>query len=216
MIVGYARVSSLEQNLGLQLDALAKAKCERVFQEHISSGLKKRPQLQAAVDMLRDGDTFVVWRLDRLGRKMRELDDLITLCAKRGVRFVSLTEDIKTDTAIGKFFFTMIAAFAEYEREGIIERTNAGLAAARARGRQGGRKHKLTPAQRKMAVSAYKSNAPIRDICHQFRISHTTLARILKADKADKEGTIAPDPMPQAEAPESVEQPRNRRRFANS
>lgn len=106
---------------------------------------------------------------------MRELDDLITQFKKQGIRFSSLTEAIDTSTASGKLYFHTIAAFAEYEREGIRERTRAGVAAARARGRKGGRKHKLSPAQRTMVINAYHSQTPIRDICHQFRISHTTI-----------------------------------------
>ena len=186
MVIGYARVSTHEQNLGLQLDAFQKAECGRVFQEHISSGSKGRPQLAAALDILREGDTFVVWRLDRLGRNMRELDDLVTQFKKQGIRFTSLTEAIDTTTASGKLYFHIIAAFAEYEREGIRERTRAGVAAARARGRKGGRKHKLSPAQRTMVINAYHTQTPIRDICHQFRISHTTIHRILKADKSEE------------------------------
>ena len=184
MVIGYARVSTNEQNLGLQLDALEKAKCGRVFQEHIAAGMKTRPQLVAALDIIREGDSFVVWRLDRLGRNMRELDDLVTQFKSQGVRFSSLTEAIDTTTASGKLYFHIIAAFAEYEREGIRERTKAGVAAAKARGRKGGRKHKLTPAQRTMVVNAYRAHTPIRDICHQFRISHTTIHRILEADKS--------------------------------
>jgi DNA invertase Pin-like site-specific DNA recombinase len=159
---------------------------EEVFQEHISSGSKVRPELAAALDVLRQGDTFIVWRLDRLGRNMRELDDLVTQFKKQGIRFTSLTEAIDTTTASGKLYFHIIAAFAEYEREGIRERTRAGVEAARARGRKGGRKHKLSPAQRTMVVNAYNTQTPIRDICHQFRISHTTIHRILKADKAEQ------------------------------
>ncbi len=186
MVIGYARVSTHEQNLSLQLDAFKKAKCGRVFQEHISSGSKARPELAAALDVLREGDTFVVWRLDRLGRNMRELDDLVTQFKKQGIRFSSLTEAIDTTTASGKLYFHIIAAFAEYEREGIRERTRAGVEAARARGRKGGRKHKLSPAQRTMVINAYNTQTPIRDICHQFRISHTTIHRILKADKSEQ------------------------------
>jgi len=207
MVIGYARVSTHEQNLSLQLDAFKKAKCGRVYQEHISSGSKARPELTAALDVLREGDTFVVWRLDRLGRNMRELDDLMTQFKEQGIRFTSLTEAIDTRTATGKLYFHIIAAFAEYEREGIRERTNAGVAAARARGRKGGRKHKLSPAQRSMVVNAYHTQTPIRDICHQFRISHTTIHRILKADKSE-----------QAAATSTVQaQPkRSRTRLANS
>jgi len=186
MVIGYARVSTHEQNLSLQLDAFKKAKCGRVFQEHISAGSKARPELAAALDVLRERDTFVVWRLDRLGRNMRDLDDLVTQFKKQGIRFASLTEAIDTTTASGKLYFHIIAAFAEYEREGIRERTRAGVAAARARGRKGGRKHKLSPAQRSMVINAYNTQTPIRDICHQFRISHTTIHRILKADKSEK------------------------------
>lgn len=189
----YARVSTHEQSLSLQLDAFKKAKRARVFQEHFSSGSKSRPELAAALDVLREGDTLMVWRLDRLGRSMRELDDLITQFKKQGIRFSSLTEAIDTSTASGKLYFHIIAAFAEYEREGIRERTQAGVAAARGRGRKGGRKHKLSPAQRAMVINAYHSQTPIRDICHQFRISHTTIHRILKADKAEQ--SVVPSPV---------------------
>ena len=207
MVIGYARVSTNEQNLGLQLDALEKAKCGRVFQEHITSGMKTRPQLVAALDIIREGDTFVVWRLDRLGRSMRELDDLVAKFRDKGVRFSSLTEAIDTTTASGKLYFHIIAAFAEYEREGIRERTKAGVAAAKARGRKGGRKHKLSPAQRTMVVNAYSAHTPIRDICHQFRISHTTIHRILDADKYKEQPTSSSEQVPTK---------RSRTRSANS
>lgn len=207
MVIGYARVSTNEQNLELQLDALEKAKCGRVFQEHITSGSKARPQLVAALDIMREGDSFVVWRLDRLGRNMRELDDLVAGFKKQGVRFSSLTEAIDTTTASGKLYFHIIAAFAEYEREGIRERTRAGVEAAKARGRKGGRKHKLSPAQRTMVVNAYRANTPIRDICHQFRISHTTIHRILVADKSGQ---------PPASSPDQALSKRSRTRLATS
>jgi DNA invertase Pin-like site-specific DNA recombinase len=116
---------------------------------------------------------------------MRELDDLVTQFKKQKIRFSPLTQAIDTTTASGKLYSHIIAAFAEYEREGIRERTRAGVEAARARGRKGGRKHKLSPAQRAMVVNAYNTQTPIRDICHQFRISHTTIYRILKADKSE-------------------------------
>ncbi len=208
MVIGYARVSTNEQNLGSQLDALEKAKCGRVFQEHITSRMKTRPQLLAALDIIREGDTFVVWRLDRLGRNVRELDDLVSKFREKGARFSSLTEAIDTTTASGKLYFHIIAAFAEYEREGIRERTVAGVAAAKARGRKGGRKHKLSPAQRTTVLNAYDAHTPIRDICHQFRISHTTIHRILDAADRSKEQP--------ASFSEQVPTKRSRIRSANS
>jgi len=122
---------------------------------------------------------------------MRELDDLVSGFKTQGITFTSLTEATDTSTALGKLYFQIVAAFAEYEREGIRARTQAGVAAARARGRKGGRKHKLSPAQRTMVINAYHTQTPIRDICHQFRISHTTIHRILKAAKAEQVATAS-------------------------
>ncbi len=139
-LLGYARVSTLEQEPSLQLDALETAGCERTYTDHASGALADRPELAQAPDHLRRGDTLVVWRLDRLGRSLRHLVDTVGVLEERGVGFRSLTESIDTTTPGGRHVFHVFAALAESERDLIRERTHAGLAAARARGRRGGRR----------------------------------------------------------------------------
>src|SRR5213596_2012703 len=138
MLIGYARVSTQDQTLALQQDALTKAGCERVFSDTASGALAERQGLEEALEFARPGDTLVVWRLDRLGRSLRHLIDVITRLQGRRVGFKSLTEAIDTTTSGGKLVFHVFAALAEFERDVIRERTQAGLAAARARGRRGG------------------------------------------------------------------------------
>ena len=138
MLIGYARVSTQDQQLHLQLDDLQRTGCERIFQEKVSSG-KDRPQLRLLIDSLRTGDTVVVWKLDRLGRSLKELIGLVNDFQERGVGFRSLNDAIDTTTAQGRLVFNLFASLAEFERDLIRERTRAGLTAARARGRQGGR-----------------------------------------------------------------------------
>jgi len=135
----YGRVSTQDQELSLQLDALEKCGCEKIFTEKASGAQRERPQLQAALDYLRPGDTLVVWKLDRLARSLRQLIDTIERLDAKGIGFRSLTEAIDTTTPGGKLVFHMFGALAEFERSIIRERTNAGLASARARGRLGGR-----------------------------------------------------------------------------
>ncbi len=144
-LVGYARVSTADQNLDLQVDALDRAGCVRAFTDTASGSLAERPQLDAALDYLRRGDTLVVWRLDRLGRSLRHLVETVTALQERGVGFRSIQESIDTTTSGGRLVFHVFCALAEFERDLIRERTHAGLAAARARGRLGGRKPALTP-----------------------------------------------------------------------
>jgi DNA invertase Pin-like site-specific DNA recombinase len=139
MKIGYARVSTLDQNLDLQLDTLKQFGCEQIFEEKISGASKERPQLIKLFSILRKGDSVVVWKLDRLGRSLRDLIDLISKMKDLGVTFVSIQDSIDTSTATGRFTFNIFASLAEFEREIISERTRAGLAAARARGRKGGR-----------------------------------------------------------------------------
>src|SRR5919205_4640522 len=148
MLIGYARVSTHDQTLNLQLDCLKQAGCTRIFEDHISGTKAERPGLQNALSHLRAGDTLVVWRLDRLGRSLRHLIDTVTDLQERGIGFKSLTESIDTTTSGGKLVFHIFGALAEFEREIIRERTNAGLASARARGRRGGPKHKLKQQRR--------------------------------------------------------------------
>src|SRR5215213_4756422 len=145
MQIGYARVSTDDQTLDLQLDALTKAGCARIFRDTVSGATAERRGLREALDHLRAGDTLVVWRLDRLGRSLRHLIDTMTTLEQRGVGFRSLTEAIDTTTSGGKLIFHIFGALAEFERDLIRERTHAGLTAARARGRLFGRPRALSP-----------------------------------------------------------------------
>jgi DNA invertase Pin-like site-specific DNA recombinase len=182
--LGYARVSTEDQNLSLQLDALGAATCARIFEEKITGTKADRPALANALDHVRAGDTLVVWRLDRLGRSLTELIHLMTTLEQRGVAFKSLTEQLDTTTSGGKLIFHIFAALAEFERNLIRERTQAGLAAARARGRRGGRPKRLdTPKKVAMAQALHddKSNS-INEICRTLGISRSTLYRYVKRE----------------------------------
>ena len=148
MLIGYARISTIDQNLDLQLDALNRAGCKRIFQDEGISGAKaKRPGLEETLKALKRGDHLVVWKLDRLGRSLRHLIDLITSFEEKGIGFTSISDGIDTTTPIGKLFFHLSGAFAEYETNINSERTKAGMAAAKARGVKMGRPRKLTAAQ---------------------------------------------------------------------
>ncbi len=144
MLIGYARVSTHDQTLNLQLDRLEEAGCTRIFEDHISGTKAERPGLADALSHLRAGDTLVVWRLDRLGRSLRNLIDTITELQQQGIGFKSLQENIDTTNSGGKLIFHVFGALAEFERELIKERTQAGLEAARARGKVGGRPKALS------------------------------------------------------------------------
>ena len=182
MLIGYARVSTEEQNLDLQRDALQKAGCEKIFTDHISGTKARRPGLEETLSHLREGDTLVVWRLDRLGRSLRHLIDTVTDLQEKGVGFKSLTEAIDTTTSGGKLVFHIFGALAEFEREIIRERTRAGLQSARARGRNGGRRKKLTAKQVEMARSLYASKThSVEEICKTLGIGRTTFYRYLGA-----------------------------------
>jgi DNA invertase Pin-like site-specific DNA recombinase len=187
MIVGYARISTHEQTLALQQDALQAAGCERIFTDTISGAADERPGLDEALAFLRPGDVLVVWRLDRLGRSLKLLIELINRLNDQQVGFKSLTEQIDTTTSGGKLIFHVFGALAEFERDLIRERTQAGLAAARARGRQGGRPKKLaTPTKVAMAQTLYDDKAnSIADICKALGISRATLYRYIAVAKAD-------------------------------
>ena len=186
--LGYARVSTDDQDMALQLDALAKMKCDRVFSEKVSSGSASRPQLEECLRTLRAGDVLTVWRLDRLGRSMAELVAIVTDLAARGVTFESLTEHIDTSSASGKFTFHLFSALAEFERNTIRERTRAGLVAARARGRVGGRPPKVTPkAKREMKALYASQDVSVKDICSRYSITPTTFYRaVLERDYTTK------------------------------
>lgn len=176
MIIGYARVSALEQNEALQTDALDRAGCERVFTDHASGAKAHRPELDHMLDTLRKGDTLVVWKLDRLGRSVQNLVDLMNLLQSRGVGFRSLTENMDTTTPGGILVFNVFAAMAQFERDLIRERTNAGLQAARARGRKGGRPSKLTERQRTRIRELYQSRTlTVQEIADQYHVSRKTI-----------------------------------------
>ena len=179
-LLGYARVSTVEQRAHLQTDALKKAGCIRVWTERASGSLDHRPKLEAVLDHLRPGDTLVVWRLDRLGRNLRHLIATVNDLAASGVGFKSLTEGIDTTTPAGRLTFHLFGALAEFERELIRERTTAGLAAARARGRNGGRPRVITSEKLAVARQMYESRrhtlAAIGDV---VGVSRSTLYRYL-------------------------------------
>lgn len=182
LLFGYARVSTQDQNLDLQLDDLTKAGCQRVFQEKVSSA-KARPQLQKMLDILREGDTVIVWKLDRLGRSLKELFTLVDDFQRKGIGFRSLNDAIDTTTAQGRLVFNLFASLAEFERDMIRERTKAGLAAARARGRVGGRPKGLS-VQAQARARAVKTmhglkTHTILEICQLFHLSRATVYRYL-------------------------------------
>jgi len=180
MIIGYARVSTLEQNLDLQLDSLKSAGCERVFQDHISGGAVERPGLAEALKVVRKGDTLVVWRLDRLGRSLKHLIDTVGALEAEGVGFRSITESIDTTTSGGKLVFHVFGALAEFERELIRERTKAGLAAARARGRVGGRPRKLDAKKVALAKTLLADQSQsVTDVAVMLGVGRATLYRAL-------------------------------------
>jgi DNA invertase Pin-like site-specific DNA recombinase len=184
MLIAYARVSTFDQTLDLQLDALVKAGCstDKTYTDKISSSKTDRPGLKQALGQLRAGDTLVVWRLDRLGRSLQELINLVNGIHSKGAGFRSLTENMDTTTSGGKLVFHFFGALTEFERDIIRERTKAGLAAARARGRLGGRpKLEADPAKRKKVEMAKALHADptngIDDICRTLNISRATLYR---------------------------------------
>ena len=181
MDIGYARVSTGEQTLDLQLDALATAGCAKTFTETASGAKADRPVLAEVLAYLRAGDTLVVWRLDRLGRSLPHLIQTLTHLADRGVGFKSLTERIDTTTPGGKLVFHVLGALAEFERDLTRERTHAGLAAARARGRVGGRPRKLAdPKQVALAQALYDGGqSDVATICRTLGVSRATLYRSL-------------------------------------
>ncbi len=181
MLIGYARISTLDQNDELQLDALKKAGCEKIFSDKISGTIGERPGLVKMKLMLRKGDTLVVWRLDRLGRSLKHLIEWAEYLQSQEVGLKSLQESIDTSTSSGKMIFHIFCVLAEFERNLIVERTHAGLAAARARGRLGGRPKQLDKDKRKLAVDLYhKKETPIKKICEMLNISKPTLYKYVR------------------------------------
>lgn len=186
MKIGYARVSTLEQNLSLQIDALQQAGCERIFQDQVSGSKSARPGLDEVLSHLRSGDTLIVWRLDRLGRSLSHLIELVNELEEKGVGFQSLQETIDTTTSGGKLIFHMFGALAEFERNLIRERTQAGLKAARARGRVGGRPKSLDKKKQQWLYRLYdEKKHSIQEICELLGISKSTLYTYLRRREVD-------------------------------
>lgn len=180
MLVGYARVSTQDQNPALQLDALKAAGCEKVFTEKASGAQRDRPELAAALSYMRPGDSLVVWKLDRLARSMPQLIDTVSTLEDQGIGFRSLTEAIDTTTAGGKLVFHIFGALAEFERSVIRERTRAGLKAARDRGRRGGRPPALSAADLAAAKALLRDPAiTVDEVATRLKVSPATLYRHL-------------------------------------
>lgn len=183
MLIGYARVSTQDQNLELQREALLKAGCKKIFSDKISGSRAERPGLSKAMELLRDGDSLVVWKLDRLGRSVKNLVDLVGELAREGVHFKSLTDSIDTTTASGRFFFHVMASLAEMERELTVERTRAGLEIARQLGRKGGRRRQMTDSKIASAKKLLANGVPPRDVAENLGVSVPTLYRWLPASE---------------------------------
>lgn len=194
MDVGYVRVSRNEQNPEMQRSELEASGCERIFDERISSRKESRPQLEAALDYCREGDRLVVWKLDRLGRSIKELIELVNSLEERGVEFKSLRESLDTSTPGGKLVFHVFASMAEFERDVIRERTMAGLEAARARGRKGGRKPVMDEKKIALASKLMRDREmPISEVSDAVGVSKATIYRYLKPDgtlREDGAGTV--------------------------
>ena len=184
MQIGYARVSTLEQKVTPQIDQLKQAGCERIFRDKASGAKTERPGLQEALDFLREGDSLVVWRLDRLGRSLKHLLATVSELEERGVGFRSLQESIDTTTSGGRLIFHIFGALAEFERNLIRERTMAGLRAARARGRVGGRPRKLDAKKTELAYRLYdEKKYAVKEICQMLGVSKPTLYAYLARRK---------------------------------
>ncbi|NNM69988.1 MAG: recombinase family protein [Gallionella sp.] len=174
--IGYARVSTDDQNLDLQRDALKNAGCSIIYEEKASGKTTDRPEFEQCIKALRAGDTLVVWRLDRLGRSLPDLVQIVAELEQRNIGFESLTEKIETGSAAGRLVFHVFAALSEFERNLIRERTRAGLAAARARGRSGGRKPKLDDQQiREIKALLREPDIQVADVARRYGVSRTTL-----------------------------------------
>jgi DNA invertase Pin-like site-specific DNA recombinase len=184
MLIGYARVSTDDQNLDLQKDALTTAGCNRILEDRLSGAKAERPGLKAALDYARQGDVLVVWRLDRLSRSLKDLIEMVILFEAKGIGLKSLQESIDTSSSSGKLIFHIFGALAEFERNLIRERTHAGLQAARARGRKGGRPRSLDFDKRALAVRLYDERGHTVDqICKMMGISKPTLYKYIEAER---------------------------------
>jgi len=184
MLIGYARVSTDDQNLDLQRDALTNAGCNRILEDRLGGAKAERPGLKAALDYARQGDDLVVWRLDRLSRSLKDLIELVSLLESKGIGLKSLHESLDTSSSSGKLIFHIFGALAEFERNLIRERTYAGLQAARARGRKGGRPKSLDFDKRVLAVRLYDERLHTVDqICKLMGISKPTLYKYIESQR---------------------------------
>ena len=183
MLIGYVRVSTNDQNTDLQRNALVCAGCEQIFEDKLSGTKTDRPGLKRALKRLQKGDTLVVWKLDRLGRSMRNLVLLVDELRQRGIHFKSLTDSIDTSSPMGRFIFHIMSALAEMERELIVERTRAGLAAAREKGRIGGRRPQLTPEQWAQAGRLIANGVDRKQVAIIYDVAVCTLYKKFPASK---------------------------------
>jgi len=185
-LLGYCRVSTADQNQELQVDALTAAGCDRIFTDHASGKLEHRPALDAMLELLRSGDTVVVWRLDRLGRSVKHLLEMVALLESRGVGLKSLHESIDTTTPTGRLTLHLFASIGQFERDLLQERTMAGLAAARARGRKGGRPTVWTPDKTRVALQMYESRQhDVASIARVLGLSRASVYRMLASRPAE-------------------------------
>lgn len=193
MVYGYIRVSKNDQNLHLQKEALSKYDVEKIYEEKISGNANRKPVLESLLNELKPGDKLVIWRLDRLGRRALELIQLQKTFEENNIHLVSITETLDTSTAMGKFAFQIVCCFAEMERNVIIERTRAGLAAAKKRGKQGGRPKGLSDEAKKKAILAaelYKQyeidpQYSINELCDMIGVSKATFYRYIRLKESD-------------------------------
>jgi len=186
VLIGYVRVSTNDQNTDLQRNALKSANCEQIFEDKISGKISERPGLKKALRCLQSGDTLVVWKLDRLGRSMRHLVMLTEHLRGRGINFRSLTDSIDTSTPMGRFFFHVMGALAEMERELIVERTRAGLEAAREKGRIGGRRRVMTPDVIDRAKRMIANGATLQQVALIHDVSPKTIYKYIPAGEQKK------------------------------
>lgn len=183
MLIGYARVSTRDQHLKLQREALNKAGCDKIYEDKGNGRDTKREGLRLALEILREGDSLVVWKLDRLGRSVKDLVTMVGELEQRNIHFKSLIDNINTSTAAGRFFFHVMASLAQMERELLVERTRAGLDAARKRGRLGGRKRAMTDSKIQSAKRLLADGIPPKDVAHNLGVSVPTLYRWLPASE---------------------------------
>ena len=202
-LIGYARVSTADQETALQLDALKAAGCVRVFSEKASGANRGRPELTAALDYMREGDTLVVWKLDRLARSLTQLIETVESLRKRGIELRSLSETIDTTTSAGRLTFNLFGALAEFERDVIRDRTKAGLEAARARGRKGGRPRKLTDKDLVVARAMLSADPPVSfaETARRLKVSPATLYGYFPVNQRPSPNGVYADPELPLEAP---------------